>query len=286
MRNRIYILIIIIAIALTAALWSRGHKEQTTQASAAQPPTNSATSSAPLSNVAVPADATATSSGSPPASGQPTSAQRSAASSSGSAPANGDLIDLLEKHSGNRDWNIELNDDGKPVRIAGHGLRVMQAGAETDAFLSDFMKAMGTDRAMTFTRKQLSSPRFLMIDYFQSVKSPEGDEIPVFGGWIRFKGSADGTASLIVNSLKPVDSSLRLDRSLSDEDAIQIARTALTKAPADAVFKVEKSAVVFVDSGKQELATEISITGPPPHWQVIVGQQSRSVIFQTVSTRY
>ncbi len=193
------------------------------------------------------------------------------------------LAALLAKYSSGQEWKVDLDESGLPLRMTGAGLKaIFENGGEGESFLREYTELLGFSELPPLAREDSTTSRFQIVDYVQRHTLATGETLPVFESWLRFKGSPDEGAFIGNNQLRPVEN-LRGDLGLSDEEALSIVRRAFN-GPAQKI-EVKSSKVVYAHERPHQLATQITITGPLPHWLVLVGHESKTILYRTIVSR-
>jgi hypothetical protein len=289
MRSRYLFTILVVAGVIWTLGWlrSRGISQQDSTGSlaeSAKPPARAPSAENDSTKAVIAPNSQSGKPGSTSAATVPT-APTPAKSAAERASESERVSKVFAKHSNGSPWTLESNDAGQIVRMNGSGLRAMAPGAEANAFLKDLTQELGFEQPARFERSTKRSTRFEMVDYAETLQFADGTSIPVFNGWLRLKGTQDDGALMAINQLKPLSADIKSDITLTDDNALGIAKSQFTNASADAIFRVVKPDVIFADRQPQERATQIEVSGPLPHWRILVGHFTKSIVHAEVSSR-
>jgi hypothetical protein len=281
MRKPLSILLILLIVAAGAALWKSRAAGARIAGAVERDDSALASPSIPVSE---PSRSRAPSSVNPVNKNTDTSSE--AGSGSGAALASEPSLGLsgvLAKYSGGKSWTIERDPRGNPMRMSGQGLKVMGEGAETSAFINELTQELGFAASPPLARENSRSANFRIVDYLQSYVLPTGETLPVYDAWLRLKGSETDGAYVVINLLKPVDTTIKPELQLSSADALEILKREM-ELKQDATLTVRPAAVIFADQLPHQKALQIEVGGPQPHWLVLVGAETRSVIYKKITS--
>ena len=188
---------------------------------------------------------------------------------------------ILEKYSGTKDWHLDLDDKGRPFKMSGGKLKgIARSDALARQFIAELGEELGFKEPPVVERKVDEGPRMKLVDYEQTATSPDGQKLAVYQGWIRLGGDGAGDAIIVVNQLKPLND-VRYDLALSEDEAKEIARRHVNDTKA--TFKTG-SVFVFADEAPHQKATQVFVGGVKPRRVLLVGHQTRTVVFEGLAS--
>jgi hypothetical protein len=217
-----------------------------------------------------------------PASGGGAGSGAGGGAGSGSNSGRDPLANLLQKYSGTDRWTIKRDVDGRPFRMTGSVLKEVIANADrAQSFLSELQTVLGFDQPAILERKADRTGHFALVDYSQFYALPDGSKLPVFDGWIRFKGREEEGAILVTNHLRPVSQHLRAEVIFDATEVLSTARAHVTSPEAKLQLKHD---VIFANSEPHQRATLVHVQEGPKERMLLIGHQTKSVIADITAT--
>lgn len=190
---------------------------------------------------------------------------------------------FLKEKSG-VEWTLNLDEKGRPFRFSGGSLPgIMAEGTAGSAFLSELQSILGFERPAQFVRTERRTARVRIVDQDQWIEIG-GQRFRVFGGGIRFIGNGGDDAFMVVNNLRPVDSRIRTELTLSPEDALAIAAKDFDRAGFQYASDPAPT-VVVADQAPHQLATSVVAAKGIDRRILLIGHESRSVVKVTPLTK-
>jgi hypothetical protein len=189
------------------------------------------------------------------------------------------FLGLLEKHSNTADWTLDLDENGRPFKMAGGKLKdVMTEGAQNAAFLRGIENALGFQAPAKYVRETRNTSRVSIVDLNQQFQLPNGEVLEVFGASLRLIGDSRGDAFLVYNELRPVNPTIRWASQLPANDALAAAKSYLR----DDSYKLEihqPAVVVFAHHEPHQKVTQVLAKNGPSTRVLFVGHDTRTVVW-------
>lgn len=189
------------------------------------------------------------------------------------------VLGVLSKYSGTSDWTVDNDETGRAFKFSGGKLKdIMSEGVNGKAFLTDLQAAMGFQKPAVFTRETQDTARVTILELKEGIKAPNGQRLDVFGSSLRLLGDTNGDAFLVYNELRPVSDSLKWDLSLSDAEAIAIARAHLQ----DPGYKMEirqPAIEIYAHQEPHQKVTKLLARNGPSVRMLLIGHDTRTVVW-------